>query len=137
MLMPEPAYAIVISHQALHVTNLERSTAFYRDVLCLPQLPEPFQTGMHSWFALGSQCQLHLIAGATPVPALHINHHLALRTTRFDAFLQTLRDNGVVYYTPERVAHHIFVRPDGIRQVFFQDPDGYWLELNDESLPVP
>ena len=24
----------------------------------------------------------------------------------------------------------INIRPDGITQVFFQDPDGYWIEVN-------
>jgi hypothetical protein len=24
----------------------------------------------------------------------------------------------------------INVRPDGIKQVFFQDPNGYWIEVN-------
>jgi len=25
------------------------------------------------------------------------------------------------------------VRPDGVRQIYFQDPDGYWLEVNDSK----
>lgn len=133
--MPEQQYDVVISHMALYVTDLERSTAFYRDVLLLPQIEEPFKIGMHSWFALGSQCQLHLIAGAAQLPALHINKHLALRTSRFDSFLNDLRSHRVVYYTPQLVPHEVYLRPDGIRQVFFQDPDGYWLEVNDEPLP--
>jgi lactoylglutathione lyase len=24
-------------------------------------------------------------------------------------------------------------RPDGIRQIYFQDPDGHWLEINDAN----
>jgi lactoylglutathione lyase len=23
------------------------------------------------------------------------------------------------------------LRPDGVRQIYFQDPDGYWIEVND------
>ena len=26
------------------------------------------------------------------------------------------------------------VRPDGVSQIYFQDPDGYWLEVNDAKL---
>ena len=24
-------------------------------------------------------------------------------------------------------------RPDGIHQIYFQDPDGYWIEVNDDK----
>jgi catechol 2,3-dioxygenase-like lactoylglutathione lyase family enzyme len=26
----------------------------------------------------------------------------------------------------------INIRPDGIKQIYVQDPDGYWIEINDE-----
>lgn len=126
---------MVISHIALYVSDLKRSTAFYAEVLQLPPLEEPFKLGLHSWFALGNKYQLHLIAAAKQVPSFHINHHLALRTDRFDDYLLRLTENWVVYYTPDHQPNTIYTRPDGIRQVFFKDPDGYWLELNDEPLP--
>jgi len=25
----------------------------------------------------------------------------------------------------------VTTRPDGVHQIWFQDPDGYWLEIND------
>jgi len=25
------------------------------------------------------------------------------------------------------------LRPDGVQQVYFQDPDGYWIEVNDDK----
>ena len=127
--------SIVVSHIAFFVTDLQRSTRFYSEVLQLPPLEEPFKLGLHSWFSLGSGCQFHLIAAAAQVPIMHINHHLALRTTAFDAMIQTLKNNSIAYYDPFKNANTIHVRPDGIRQVFFQDPDGYWIELNDEPLP--
>lgn len=133
--MSDRGVTTVVSHIAFYVTDLARSTAFYRDVLALPNIEEPFKIGMHSWFALGSQCQLHLIAGAKAVAGFHINHHLALRTADFDFFLQRLSENHVTYFTPDQQPGKVHVRPDGIRQVFFQDPDGYWLELNNEPLP--
>lgn len=122
----------IISHIALNVSNLECSTIFYRDVLQLQVIEEPFKLGMHSWFTLGPYCQLHLIAGANKVPVMHINHHLALSTPDLDRFISVLERNKVVYCDAFRNEGKIHARPDGIRQVFFQDPDGYWLEMNDE-----
>lgn len=127
---------MLISHIAFYVSNLERSAAFYGEVLQLPPLEEPFKLGLHRWFSLGERCQLHLIAGAKQVPAFHINHHLALRTDKFDNYLHRLTENGIIYFTPDHQPNTVFVRPDGIRQVFFKDPDGYWVELNDEPLTI-
>ncbi|HZV69551.1 MAG TPA: hypothetical protein VFG10_08405 [Saprospiraceae bacterium] len=28
------------------------------------------------------------------------------------------------------VKHKVNIRADGIKQIFFQDPDGYWIEVN-------
>jgi catechol-2,3-dioxygenase len=25
------------------------------------------------------------------------------------------------------------VRPDGVKQIYFQDPEGYWIEINDDK----
>jgi lactoylglutathione lyase len=127
--------AIAISHIAFFVTNLQRSTHFYGTVLQLTPLEEPFKLGLHSWFSLGSGCQLHLIARADELPPFHINHHLAIRTDTFDATLKKLVHHGIAFCDPFEEKNKIHVRPDGIRQIFFQDPDGYWIELNDEPLP--
>lgn len=126
----------VISHIALQVSNLQQSTRFYQDVVGLKPLEEPFKIGRHSWFALGPLCQLHLIAGATGVPLFHIDHHLALSTSHFDDFIQKLSHSEIAYFDAKKNKGVVHVRTDGIRQVFFQDPDGYWLEMNNE-FPVP
>ena len=25
------------------------------------------------------------------------------------------------------------IRPDGVKQIYFQDPDGYWIEVDDDK----
>lgn len=122
-----------ISHIAFSVSNLQRSAVFYREIIGLQPLEEPFKIGMHSWFSLSPVCQLHLIAGAKEVPPFHINHHLALRTNAFEEFINRLLKAGIPYSGPFGKSAEIYTRPDGVRQVFFQDPDGYWLEMNDEK----
>lgn len=126
----------VISHIALQVIDLRQSADFYQNTVGLQPLEEPFKQGRHSWFALGSVCQLHLIAGAEQLPAFHIDHHLALSTPQLDDFIKRLTDAGVAFCDARKIWGSIHVRPDGIRQVFFQDPNGYWIEMNDE-FPVP
>ncbi len=41
-----------LNHIAIYVFNLEKSTAFYQEVLGLKQIPEPFHDGRHTWFGL-------------------------------------------------------------------------------------
>jgi lactoylglutathione lyase len=130
--MPNNIITPIISHIALKVTNLERSTVFYRDTLGLQPIDEPFKIGMHSWFALGAHCQLHLISGGSKIPSFHIDHHLALSTTDLDLFIANLQKDDVAFFDAFKIQGKIHVRPDGIRQVFFQDPDGYWLEMNND-----
>ena len=43
----------ILDHIAIYVTDLKKSSAFYRDVLGLDPLPEPFRDGKHAWFAIG------------------------------------------------------------------------------------
>src|SRR5690606_23801498 len=54
----------VFNHLALSVKDLPEITAFYRDVLLLEQIEEPFKDGKHSWFNLGPGLSLHIIEDA-------------------------------------------------------------------------
>jgi lactoylglutathione lyase len=55
----------ILDHIAIYVADLKKAAAFYRDVLGLDSLPEPFRDGKHDWFAIGQGKQLHIIEGAT------------------------------------------------------------------------
>ena len=56
--------------------------------------------------------------------------HLALATDRFDEFVKQLDADGVAYGDWQGNPEKFQVRSDGVRQIFFQDPDGYWIEVN-------
>lgn len=57
--------------------------------------------------------------------------HLALTTSDFDAFIKRL-DTMKVNYSDwiGEIPNKINIRNDGIKQVYFQDPNGYWIEIN-------
>ena len=86
------------------------------------------------WFSLGGGQELHLISHEYyKVNDVKTNKavHLALTSDRFDKFLKVLDDAGIAYGNWRGEAKNIETRSDGAKQVFFQDPDGYWIELND------
>lgn len=123
----EPA----LDHVALHVRHLDHSEAFYRTVLGLKRIADPFQDGTHAWFGLGLGRALHLIAGGPTRADDDINVHFALRVHSVPKFRDHLQSQGIDYFSSRRERGVTTRRPDGVLQVYFQDPDGYWIEVND------
>lgn len=120
-----------LDHLALHIRDLERSAHFYGVILGLEELPCPLVKRKIRWFSLGDTLSLHLIQeGDAPVmPKKEM--HIALQTNDFDGFLKRLDEHGVTYTDWPGTPGAIHTREDGLRQIFFKDPDGYWLEIND------
>ena len=120
-----------IDHVAYYVVDLKVSADFYRDVVGLKAIPEPFNDGRHAWFELGPKIALHIISGATaPLPKEKRNH-LCLSVPSMDAFIARLAKNKIPYENLAGEKSAITRRPDGVNQLYFQDPDGNWIEIND------
>ena len=123
---------VAVDHTALYVFDLKKSEAFYRDVMHLPEIPEPFKDGRHIWFRTGPHSQLHIIQGAAKVEPHDINTHLAFRVKDLPAFLARLDQAQVKYGAWKGDSKQPTLRPDGVKQVYLQDPDNFWLEVNDD-----
>ena len=121
----------VLDHIAIYVTDLKKSSAFYRDVLGLDSLPEPFHDGKHAWFAIGPGKQLHIIEGATSRADQPKRNHTCFRIASLQEFIIRLTKAGIAYEDLQGTPGAIKLRPDGIQQIYFRDPDGYWIEMND------
>jgi catechol 2,3-dioxygenase-like lactoylglutathione lyase family enzyme len=82
------------------------------------------------WFSLGEGKELHLISILKENVTINKGVHFALTTTNFDAFIKTLDTNRIVYSDWPGTPGKVNIRADGIKQIYFQDPDGYWIEVN-------
>jgi len=120
-------------HQAIHVRDLQKSVAFYENVLGLKRMPDPFKDGSHVWFRIGAHDQLHMIGGATDLAKQDVHVHMSFRVPSLADFINRLDQMRVKYVNSEGEERKIMVRPDGVKLVFFQDPDGYWIEVNDDK----
>ncbi|MET3114337.1 lactoylglutathione lyase [Pedobacter sp. CG_S7] len=120
-----------LSHIAVYVTDLKKSTDFYRQILNLQEIEEPFKDGKHTWFSLGAAGQLHLIKGAVKILEHDKNQHLCFSVAAIPDFIKILDAQKVDYSNWPGTAKAPTVRVDGVKQVYFQDPDGQWLEVND------
>ena len=121
------------SHQTIFVTDLDRSADFYEKVLELKRIPEPFHDGKHVWFRISEHGQLHVVSGAKEDIPHDINIHLAFSVPSMDAFTKHLDDAHVKYGNWAQNDKTPQLRPDKVKQVYLQDPDGYWIEINDDK----
>ena len=120
-----------LNHIAVYVVDLKISTAFYKDIVGLDTIPEPFHDGRHTWFAVGVKSHLHIISGAAAKKEHDKNTHLCFSVASVPEFVKVLAKNKVEYenWAGEKMA--ITTRVDGVKQIYFKDPDGYWIEIND------
>jgi len=120
-------------HSTVYVRDLQKSADFYEKALGLERIPEPFKDGRHVWFRIGPHDQLHVVSGATEGMRHDVNVHLAFRVPSFNDFVSHLDQISIKYRKSIRdESKGTSVRPDGVHQVYFQDPDGYWIEVNDD-----
>ena len=113
-----------LNHVALIVSSLDASSRFYGETLCLKSLSRPAFSFPGAWFRIGSQQELHLIAGPV-VPLANEGSragHFAMQIGDIQAAARHLQARGVKFRGP-------IDRPDGAQQIFLEDPDGHVIEL--------
>ena len=120
-----------LNHIALSVVNLKTSTDFYINVVQLDTIPEPFHDNKHTWFNIGPKSHLHIIESAKEKTAHDKNTHLCFTVPSVDEFAARLDKMKVPFVNWAGESRQITKRVDGVKQIYFQDPDGYWLEIND------
>lgn len=118
------------NHLALSVKDVDRSADFYKNVMSLHEITNKTKMEGIRWFSLGEGKELHLISLLKENVTLNKAVHFALTTSNFDAFIKTLDNMKIAYSDWPGTPGKINMRADGIKQIYFQDPDGYWIEVN-------
>ena len=112
-----------LNHVALHVQDVEKSKAFYREVLGLEEMQRPEFDFPGAWFRLGITQELHLIGERdTPVSSATRGNHYALSIDNMDEWEKRFQELGIDYRERR-------TRPDGALQIYVFDPDGHTIEL--------
>lgn len=122
-----------IDHVTLVVGDLERSRAFYCDVLGMELTERPDFPFAGLWFQAG-ETQIHLILGnetaaepgypnLTEQTQAGVAHHFAFRVRDAHESAEKLEGLGV------RIMGGPRPRPDGAIQLWFYDPDGHVVEV--------
>ena len=124
------SFKFSINHLAMSVKDVNRSAEFYMKVLKLPEITNRSKIEGIRWFVLGDGRELHLISVIKENVVINKALHLGLSTTSFDDFVKRITALKIPYSDWPGKPNTVNIRADGIKQIFFQDPDGYWIEVN-------
>ena len=121
----------VFNHAALCAHNLRKTADFYSTVLQLQKIHHPFNDTLHVWFKIGEGLALHVIQGDCTTAVHDIAIHLCFSVPSLEKFMQHLDELNVPYGNWNGAKKKIQLRADGVKQIYLQDPDGFWIEVND------
>ena len=122
--------SLSFNHLALLVQDVNRSAEFYKKVLSLNEIANGANvTGMR-WLSLGGNMELHLISIGNKNIKIDTSIHFALATKNFNAFINRMIEMNIPFEDADGKPKTFNIRADGVQQIYFKDPDGYWVEVN-------
>ena len=121
----------ILNHTAIYVVDVQKSVVFYQQILGLDTIPEPFHDGKHAWFRTGPGLALHVIEGAPVKKEYYKNQHTCFSVGSVQNFITLLQKNNIAWEDRDGTKMAVTTRIDGVKQIWLQDPDGYWIEVND------
>lgn len=114
-----------LNHTIVWCSDNKRSASFLAEML---GLPEPTAFGHFQVVTLGNGISMDFMAKEGPVAMQH--YAFLVSDAEFDAGFARIREKGLTYWADparnqvNRINHHW-----GGRGVYFEDPDGHFLEL--------
>ncbi|MCF2447271.1 VOC family protein [Dyadobacter sp. CY345] len=123
----QPLGRVTWNHLALQVKDIEASKAFYKDIIGLKpvQVPDDLKA-IRGWFDIGNGQMIHLLAGRT-APVVNDKNG-----SHFSIFVDSI-DQTEKFLTSKNLKFHKQVRFDKVTQIYFEDPDGYLIEVNQRA----
>lgn len=129
----QDSFTLKLDHMALSVKDLEKSVDFYKNILKLSEITNLTKKDGIRWVSLGEGKELHLVSTIKEPVMINKAIHLAFKVTHFDALIKALKLQNITYSDWPGILDKITVRADGIKQIYIQDPDGYWIEINSDE----
>jgi catechol 2,3-dioxygenase-like lactoylglutathione lyase family enzyme len=114
---------VKLNHVALQVKSISVSRSFYQDVIGLTPIAVPDSLkDSRAWFDAGNGQQIHLLNGR------NFNVVNDRNGSHFAMFVDDITKTEA-YLAGRKIKYHKQVRFDGVVQIYFADPDGYLIEL--------
>ena len=122
-----------INHTAIFVIDIAKSGNFYSNMIGLDTVSEPFHDGKHIWYKTAEHTMLHVIQGADQKKDYYKNQHTCFTVPNFNLFVEKLLNIKWTFEDVSGNKNKVTTRVDGVHQIWLQDPDGYWIEINDDN----
>ncbi len=124
------SFGFTFNHAALSVKDVNIAAEFYKKVLQLAEIENRTKKEGIRWLSMGDGKELHLVSAIKEPVVINKAVHIAFTTPNFDAFVKHLISLKIPYTDWPGTPNTVTVRADGIKQIYFQDMDGYWIEVN-------
>lgn len=126
------AQNVKFNHMAIVVDDLAESIAFYSKTLGFQRIDDPTGNPNIDWVQNPSGQQIHLLKADISVIRLTKSVHMSFAVEALGPFIEHLKRLDIPYEDWPGDKDKITIRQDGIRQIYLQDPNGYWIEINDQ-----
>lgn len=126
------SFNLKTSHLAIHVEDVNKSAEFYMNILQFKETETPKGTPETiRWFTLSDHAQVHLIQSEELVE-LPKGIHLSFCTSDIEGYMEFLKSKNINFENWWGDKNQSNKRGDGITQIYLQDLDGYWIEINND-----
>ena len=122
--------AFHFNHIALAVKDVNESITFYQKVFGFDEIENTASNSKTRWLSLNEDKELHLIPRPEASIQIVKEVHFAFSTKDIHLFTSHLAALHLPYFDWLGTKDKIHMRKDGIKQIYFQDPNGYWIEVN-------
>jgi len=128
------SFSLEFDHYTILVKDVEKSGEFYKNILKFKEKETPWGDDLPLpvlFFDIGNNQELHITENKKVSIKLHKIIHFAFTVKDFDGYIKFLNEKGIEYGDWSGKNKKFQTRIDGVKQIYFQDPDGYWIEIND------
>ncbi|WP_394647997.1 VOC family protein [uncultured Sphingomonas sp.] len=116
-------------HVAIQASDIDRSATFYHEAFGLQLIKQPLPN--RRWIDLGNGFAMHILDGRTTPKPSNIAEHVAIHVDDLASVTAWLDAHKRPWTDLAGKPRTMQTRFDGVRQIYTQDPDGYWLEVSD------
>lgn len=118
------------NHMALAVKDVDSSVVWYEKVFGFQPITNGAKSEGIRWMSINEGKELHLISSIKGKVVTNKAIHLAFATDDIEAFATKIKSMKMPYYDWLGRLYTITNRADGVKQIYIQDLDEYWIEIN-------
>ncbi|MCE7995291.1 MAG: VOC family protein [Roseivirga sp.] len=122
---------VTFDHMSLVVKDLSTTIDFYVKVLGFHRIDDPTGVATIDWVENQTGQQLHFSQGDMSEIKFSKSVHMSFGVDALAPFIANLEKHNIPYESWTGDKSSITIRADGIRQIYINDPNGYWIEIND------